>query len=293
MEKAIQDDTTGALGVIRADLEYQVPCSTLSNYITRRVCPGATLGPPNYLCEEEEEELVKCIAGCAEVGYAKNVGEIRAVVGAIVSNKLSLDNPIVVSHGWWDRFCQRHLHLILCAGEGIAFKRLAAINNGTIDHYYNILEETMKVDNLLNAPHLIFNANETGMPLCSCPGQRVAVKGSKHILVCNAGLKINVTVLACASAGGFVMPPFVMPPFVIYKRKNLVESLVQGEIPGTMYRVNPNSGWMVGWMVNYFKNGLCIIPLNMHQLPSLSCCYYVGEHASHYNPCFIRGAARR
>ena len=99
------------------------------------------------------------------------VREIRAVVGAIVSNKLGLEDPIVVSHGWWDRFRQRHEHLVLRAGEGIAFKRLAAINKGTIDHYYNLLEETMKDNNLLNAPHLIFNADETGMPLCSHPGQ--------------------------------------------------------------------------------------------------------------------------
>ena len=50
------------------------------------------------------------LAGCAEVGYAKSVREIRAVVGAIVSNKLGLDTPIVVSHGWWDHFRQHHDH---------------------------------------------------------------------------------------------------------------------------------------------------------------------------------------
>jgi len=99
------------------------------------------------------------------------VHEIRAFVGAIISNKLGLDSPIVVSHGWWDRFCQRHPHLVLHAGEGIAFKQLAAMNKEIIDHYYNLLEETMSDNNLLSAPYLIFNADETGMPLCSCSGQ--------------------------------------------------------------------------------------------------------------------------
>ena len=87
MEKAIQDVANGILGVKRAALEYQVPRLTLSDGVTGRVCPGAAPGPPKYLCEEEEEELVKWIAGFAEVGYAKSVSEIRAVVGAIVSNK--------------------------------------------------------------------------------------------------------------------------------------------------------------------------------------------------------------
>ena len=63
-----------------------------------------------------------------------------------------------------------HAQLVLHAGEGIAFKRLAAMNKETIDHHYNLLEKTMKDNNLLNAP-LIFNADEIGMPLCSCPGQ--------------------------------------------------------------------------------------------------------------------------
>ena len=49
----------------------------------------------------------------------------------------------------------------------------------------------------------------------------MGVKGLKHVYVCNAGLRSNVTVkdLACASAGGFMIPPFV-----IYLRKNLIES---------------------------------------------------------------------
>ena len=121
------------------------------------------------------------------MGYAKSVCEIRAIVGAIVLNKLGLDNPVTVSHGWWDRFRQRHPHLVLHVGEGIAFKRLSATNKDIIEHYYNLMEETMKDNNLLNAPHLIFNADETGMPLCSRPGQRVAPKGLKHVHMCNAG----------------------------------------------------------------------------------------------------------
>ena len=138
---------------------------------------------------------MKWIAGCAEIGYGTSVREIRAVVGAIVSSKLGLDSPIVVNHGWWDRFRQCHLHLVLRTSEGIAFKRLAATNKNTINHYYNLLKETMKDNRLLNAPHLIFNCNETGMPLCSRPGKRVGIKGSKHVQICNSGLKTNITVL--------------------------------------------------------------------------------------------------
>ena len=106
-----------------------------------------------------------------------------------------------------------------------------------------------------------------------------------HVRVCNAGLKTRVTVLACASAGGFVMPPFV-----IYQRKNLAESLVQGEIPGTMYGMNPNGGWIDGelfqeWFTHHF--------LKYAPATRLSCCMLLDGHTSHYNPCFIREAVSK
>ena len=97
-------------------------------------------------------------------------------------------------------------------------------------------------------------------------------------------LKTNITVLACTSAGGYVMPPFI-----IYQQKNLVESLIQGEIPGTMYGMNSNSGWMDGelfqqWFEQHF---LRYAPATRPLLLLLD------GHASHYSPSFIREAAGR
>ena len=37
----------------------------------------------------------------------------------------------------------------------------------------------------------------------------------------------------------------MIPPLVVYKHKNLVKALLQGEIEGTMLRLSP-SGWMDG-----------------------------------------------
>ena len=42
-------------------------------------------GAPRYL--EDEEELVKWLKACAEVGNTKSVREVCAIVGGIVSKK--------------------------------------------------------------------------------------------------------------------------------------------------------------------------------------------------------------
>ena len=66
-------------------------------------------------CWTAGSPLVRWVEGCAQIGYAKSVKEVRAVVGAIVAAKNNLDCA-VVRHGWGDRFRSRHPHLTLRMG---------------------------------------------------------------------------------------------------------------------------------------------------------------------------------
>ena len=40
-----------------------------------------------------------------------------------------------------------------------------AINESTMRHYFDLLETTLKDNNLLHSPGLIYNVDETGVPL--------------------------------------------------------------------------------------------------------------------------------
>ena len=48
-----------------------------------------------------------------------------------------------------------------------------------------------------------------------------------------SGDKSQITVLACCSAAGYVLPPFV-----ILDRANLKQDFTVGEVPGTMYELS-------------------------------------------------------
>ena len=117
-------------------------------------------GAHRYLDEEEEEVVVRWHEGCASIGYAKSVREVRSIVGAIVAAMNNLEN-VVVSHGWWDRFRARHPNLTLRTGESLAYHRAVSTNRVVIDKYFDFLEEVLVSNNLCSAPHLIFNADET------------------------------------------------------------------------------------------------------------------------------------
>lgn len=250
MEKAVQDVQNGILGLRRAALEYNVPRSTLSDYVQQKSHFGATSGPAKYLSSEEEEEVVKWIAGCAEIGWAKSVREIRGVVSTIVSSKLGY--AVNVSQGWWDKFRKRHPQLVLRSSEMIAYKRAVAVNKDVIDHYFDLLECTLKKNGLSERAPQIFNADESGMPLSPQAGKRVGLKGTKRVYCVSSGVKTQITVLCCASASGYAIPPLV-----IFKRKNMAASLTTGQIAGTSYGLNPKSGWIDGdifrdWFLRHF-----------------------------------------
>ena len=286
MDNATKDVLEGTLSVRRAAAQYDIPSSTLHDRISGKVSVGAVSGPPRYLDEEEEKELVEFLLGCAEVGYPKTVKEVRVIVGKIVAKKQHQDigSTVPVSHGWWEKFQKRHQELSLRSSETLSQRRAIAMSPAVLNKYFDLLEDTIKGNDLHRRPALIFNCDESGFPLIHRPGKRIAGKGQKHVLTVTSDSKSRVTVLACVNAAGYAIPPLV-----IYARANLTKALYQGEIPGTIYALSPGSGWMDGstfyeWFEHHF---LEYAPSGRPLLLLLD------GHSSHYNPEFIRFAAQK
>ncbi len=282
MDGALQEVESGVMTVRKASMTYGIPKSTLHDHVIGKVVAGARPGPTRYLDDEEEHELVRWLEGCSEVGCAKTVREVRAIVGAIVGKKHGVDS-ITVSHGWWDRFRERHPHLTLRAGESLAYRRAASTSRETIDGYFDHLENVLRENKLSERPSLIFNADESGMPLQHRPGKRIAVKGQKHVHVLASGNKAQITVLACVNATGYSLPPMV-----VFNRKTLSPELTRGEVPGTIYGLSA-SGWMDGELFYewFYKHFLLYAPAARPLLLLLD------GHSSHYSPQFIQEASRQ
>ena len=126
-----QKTISGKSTIRRAAKGYGVPKSTLHVRVS-----GKVGSPPQYLNDEEEEELVRWLEGCAEVGCAKS---IRVVVGAFVAKKYNLDHA-AVSHGWWDRSRAQHPHLRLRAGECLTYVCTVCTNRQILDKYFDLWE---------------------------------------------------------------------------------------------------------------------------------------------------------
>ena len=277
MSKAMQAVELG-VSIRRASEMYGVPKSTLQDRLSGKVQHGCRPGAPSYLTHQEEEEVKAFLIKCAGIGYPHTISQVLAIVQQIIENK-GIDRK--VSHGWWQRFCQRHKDLSLRTAVPLSLSRAKATDSECLERYCDMLEDTLKKNNIFNNPMRIYNCDETGMPLNPKGVKVIAKTGSKDVSSVSGETKSQITVLACTCANGTYIPPFVL-----FDRKTLNPELTTGEIPGTLYGMS-DTGWMnseffMYWFYNHFLNSIpSVRPILL----------LMDGHSSHYNPEVIRAAA--
>lgn len=101
----------------------------------------------------------------------------------------------------------------------------------------HLASEVSGWEEMVKDPRRVFNADESGFPLCSTTGRVIAPTGAKHVyqVVCNN--KQQITVMACMNANGDYMPPLI-----IYPGQRLRDTGMEG-FPEAIYGVS-NKGWM-------------------------------------------------
>jgi len=168
-------------------------------------------------------------------------------VTAIAERVLSCHGKVrTVTPGWWTSFTTRHPNLVLCTPATLSLARATVSDPDIIDNYFNELESTSKVNEILEKPCQIFNIDETGMPLDPKPLKIVTWKGHKNPSQVSSGVKSQITVVGCVSAGGHCLPPMV-----IWDRKSLPPEWRWGRFQG-LYMGYPARA---GLIKSYFTCG--------------------------------------
>ena len=94
--------------------------------------------------------------------------------------------------------------------EKLSHARAVMGNDTVINDYYVKLEKNLDELGVRQLPQFIYNADETGVPLHFVPSRVVAPKKCKKFWAVSSGDRTNITVMACASAVGDVLPPSVI-----------------------------------------------------------------------------------
>ena len=233
MDKAIQAVTDG-MSIRQAAEEFNLPKSTLGDRISGWTMHGAKSGRSKYLTDEEEDILIKFLLKCAAIGYPRSRSEVIAMVQRVCD---SHNMGVHVTHGWWERFCFRYPEISLRTTSALSYARAKGQDEEALSIYFDILEDTFNEHKLHDKPGLVFNMDETGMPLSPAPLKGVCKKGTKTPNSITSGDKSQITVVGCINAAGHCIPPMI-----IWDRKTLQADMTKGELPGTIYGLS-SKGW--------------------------------------------------
>ena len=278
VEKAYEAVVSGGMSVRKAAEEYGIPRSTLHAKVQGKVAITVKSGVKKHLSDDEEAKLVEFIAGCASIGYAKSRKEVQAIAQQIIACR---DPHVELTKEWCDSFKGRHPEIALRQAEPLSYARAMGTNPEMIARYFDLLEETLGANDLAKKPGQIFNCDETLLPLQHNPPKVVSLATQRHPYAITSGEKAQMTILACASASGYSIPPMV-----VFDRKHLQIEMTRDEIPGTFYGLT-DSGWMNAELFEeWFKNHFLLHAPAVRPLLLL-----LDGHSSHYGPSLLRMAA--
>lgn len=269
MERAVAEVDMGMPLRIAAEM-YGIPKTTLNDYASGKREFGAKSGYA-YLTNEEEQELATFLTEVAKIGYPRTQKEVLTIVQQITDSK---GINAVVTKSWWNWFAERHPSLTLKSAVPLTLSRAKAGSKEVLDRYFDILQDCLKENGILNNPAAIYNCDETGLPLNPECHKVVDAVGSRHPSYITGESKKLFIVLACTSATGVALPPFI-----VLDDKNLNFKFTLGEVPGILYGLSPN-GWMNqelfhGWFTNHFLQ---------YATPQRPILLLMDGHSSHYCP---------
>ena len=152
----------------------------------------------------------------SRIGYGRCRKEVIAIVERVLSAR-GIEKK--VSNGWWQMFLKRYPQLALRTPATLSYARVKASDRDSLNAYFDILEDTLDENNLMSQPCLIFNVDETGLSLNPPPLKAVHIKGQRNPSQCSVGVRQQITVVGCVSAGGQFIPPMV-----IWNRKSYLQN---------------------------------------------------------------------
>lgn len=214
MIQAIAAVKNKKMGFLKASKHFQVPRSTLENYVNHKSKDveqllSTKLGRKPALGAEIENELVEYCKIMDQRFYGLTIRDIRQVAFQLAV-KNDINHPFGLTTGlagkkWLYNFLRRHPEISLRSPQSISFARAKGFTKEKVDAFYDMLEpELHKIG--MN-PAKIFNVDETGITVIQSRRAKVfSVKGKKQVGTLSSQERgaLMTTVMYMSASGIFV-----------------------------------------------------------------------------------------
>ena len=254
---AVEAVRNGTLGVNEAARQFKVPCTTLRRRLKTENFSKKGLGPHSFFGEENERKIVVHIKKLQKNGFAPTRTIVREMAFRL-AEQLGIPHKFnkqteKAGFDWLRSFLERNRDLSVRKSEGVSLARARGMNRKDVANYFELLENTLQENLLLDKPGSIFNMDETGLQLNNRPEHVIAEKGSKNIAAVTSGEKgETVTVISCCNAEGIFLPPVC-----IFKGKNKKREYEDGMPPGSLIYMSEKSAYVnvtifLHWLRDHF-----------------------------------------
>jgi len=234
--------------------QFHIPRRTLRNHIKSGIA-RKTLGRKCVLTQDQEEDLVSRIIRYSEVGMPVTVRMLgRYVYQFCEENNITTpfnDHACTAGKDWIKAFLKRHPTVSQRKAQNMNPARAQKLNRFIVDDYFTKMERVQTDLQLFDKPNKIFNMDEKGCQLSLHHPQNVlAKKGSKRVHLVAPEHGENVTVVACGSASGLVIPPMVI--FKGQRKKsNLADELPPGSAVVMAHKGCMTTSVFIRWIQHF------------------------------------------
>lgn len=241
MKNAIEAVRKQEMGYLKASRTYNVPKSTLEDYVKHGSSPAPPGRKPTLPLELEESLVNYCLEMDRRFFGLTTVDIRRLAYQLALQNGIShtfSEEKGLAGKKWLKGFLSRHSNLTLRTPQGLSKARIKGFTKENVDRFFDLLEPAL--EKIKFNPLRTYNVDETGITTVQSKHPRViSLKGKKQVCALTAAERgALVTIVFCMNAaGGFVPPLFVFP------RKNMKQELLDGAPPGSIASCHP-SGWI-------------------------------------------------
>ena len=220
-----------------------IPRTTLADKLSGKAPLGSKPGRATVLTKAEEQVLVDYCKLMAEIGYPLKRFELCSEVKRCLDHdgRRTPFNNNLPGKDWFTAFKKRHPDISERTAATLGHQR-SLINQEKIENWFSNLRyflqrEVDGWEQLLADPRRLFNADESGFPLCVNSGRVLAEKGARHVYQVSSGTKQQITFMACFNAAGDYCPPLIVYPGQRFR------DIGVEEFPEAIYGHSDN-GWM-------------------------------------------------
>ena len=216
LDMAVSMVRSGKLTLRAASKHYKVPRSTISDRITGKISPGSVPGRAPAVPVHIERLVTEKLVTISDRGFGISRQNLLLKIGSICG-QLKIKTPFkdgIPGSDWFLGFKRRNPEISIRKPQKLSTSRTKCMNRKLVGDYFSTLESEMaKVE---QNPMLIWNMDESGFHLEHTPQRVVGRKGANipGRVSCN---RENVTITACVSAAGQIMPPMIIVKGKTYK----------------------------------------------------------------------------